>query len=57
VAIKTVAEWFRRDARSPPGFFTRAREGAVVAPIAVLDRLTWGWPWAFVLTGAIGFVW
>ena len=32
--------------------------GAVIAPIAVpWIALTWGWQWAFIATGAIGFAW
>jgi len=59
-AIKTVAEWFPKKERAlATGVFNSgANIGAVVAP-AVVPVLTvsLGWPAAFVLTGAIGFVW
>ena len=32
--------------------------GALVTPLVVpWITLTWGWYWAFVATGAIGFLW
>lgn len=32
--------------------------GAIVAPLLVpWIAIHWGWQWAFILTGAVGFVW
>src|SRR4051794_16088356 len=59
-SIKTVAEWFPRSERAfATGIFNAGTNvGAVVAPIAVpLIAATWGWRAAFILTGAIGFLW
>ncbi|HET7695669.1 MAG TPA: MFS transporter [Vicinamibacterales bacterium] len=59
-SIKTVAEWFPKSERAfATGIFNSGTNiGAIVAPIAVpLLAATWGWRAAFILTGAIGFVW
>lgn len=59
-AIKAVAEWFPKKERAlATGIFNSgANIGAVVAPILVPMILNWyGWQEAFVLTGAIGFIW
>jgi len=59
-AIKAVAEWFPKKERAlATGIFNSgANIGAVVAPVAVPWILgVWGWEMAFILTGAIGFVW
>ena len=59
-SIKTVAEWFPKSERAfATGIFNSGTNiGAVVAPIAVpLIAATWGWRAAFVITGALGFVW
>ena len=59
-AIKTVAEWFpKRERAFATGIFNAGSNiGAVVAPAVVpWIALTWGWQWAFILTGAIGFAW
>ncbi len=59
-AVKTVAEWFPRKERAfATGIFNSgANIGAIVAPALVpLIALTLGWRWAFILTGAVGFVW
>ncbi|MFI5184924.1 MAG: MFS transporter, partial [Vicinamibacteria bacterium] len=59
-SIKTVAEWFPRKERAfATGLFNAGSNlGAIVAPAVVpIITLAYGWPWAFVLTGAIGFVW
>jgi ACS family hexuronate transporter-like MFS transporter len=59
-SIKTVAEWFPRKERAfATGLFNAGSNlGAIVAPAVVpVITLAWGWPWAFVLTGAVGFVW
>jgi len=59
-AIKTIAEWFPKKERAlATGIFNSgANIGAVVAP-AVVPWLTvrFGWPAAFLATGAIGILW
>jgi ACS family hexuronate transporter-like MFS transporter len=59
-AIKTVAEWFPKKERAlATGIFNSGTNvGAIVAPLAVpAIVVAWGWQAAFVITGAIGFVW
>jgi ACS family hexuronate transporter-like MFS transporter len=59
-AIKTVAEWFpKRERALATGIFNGGTNiGAVVTPLVVpWITLTYGWYWAFVVTGAIGFLW
>jgi ACS family hexuronate transporter-like MFS transporter len=59
-AIKTVAEWFPKKERAlATGIFNAGTNvGAVVAPLTVPSiALHLGWEWAFILTGAIGFLW
>lgn len=59
-AIKTVAEWFPKKERAlATGIFNSgANVGAIAAPLTVpFIAEKWGWQWAFVITGAIGFVW
>ncbi len=59
-AIKTVAEWFPKKERAlATGIFNSgANIGAVLAPLTVpFIASLWGWKWAFILTGLIGFVW
>ena len=59
-AIKTVAEWFPKKERAlATGIFNSGTNvGAIVAPIAVpAIVLVWGWQAAFIITGAIGFIW
>jgi ACS family hexuronate transporter-like MFS transporter len=59
-SIKAVAEWFPRKERAlATGLFNSGTNvGALVAPLAVpWITLTWGWEWAFIATGALGFLW
>jgi ACS family hexuronate transporter-like MFS transporter len=59
-AIKTVAEWFPKKERAlATGVFNSGTNiGAIVAPLVVpWLTLQYGWPAAFVATGAIGFLW
>lgn len=59
-AIKTTAEWFPKKERAlATGIFNSgANVGAILAPLTVpWIAVTWGWKWAFILTGVIGFVW
>jgi len=60
VAIKATAEWFPKKERAlATGIFNSgANIGAVVAPIMVPWLLgAYGWQEAFLITGALGFVW
>jgi MFS transporter, ACS family, hexuronate transporter len=59
-AIKTVAEWFpKRERALATGIFNSGTNvGAIIAPLTVpFIAATWGWQWAFILTGLIGFIW
>lgn len=59
-AIKTVAEWFPKKERAlATGLFNSGSNiGAIIAPLTVpLIAALWGWQWAFIITGAIGFFW
>jgi MFS transporter, ACS family, hexuronate transporter len=59
-AIKTVAEWFPQGERAhATGWFNSGSTiGAIAAPVIVTGiTLTMGWQWAFIITGALGFVW
>jgi ACS family hexuronate transporter-like MFS transporter len=59
-AIKTVAEWFPRSERAfATGVFNAGTNiGAVVTPMTVpWITAQFGWYWAFVITGLLGFGW
>ena len=59
-AIKALTEWFPKKERAfATGLFNSgANIGALVAPVLVPIILSiWGWQAAFVITGALGFVW
>ncbi len=59
-AIKATAEWFPKKERAfATGIFNSgANVGAIIAPLSVpLIAERWGWQWAFILTGIIGFFW
>jgi ACS family hexuronate transporter-like MFS transporter len=59
-AIKTTAEWFPKKERAlATGIFNSGSNiGAIIAPLTVPFIATnWGWKWAFIITGALGFVW
>ena len=59
-ALKTVAEWFPVRERSlATGIFNAGTNvGAIVTPLVVpWIALTWGWQWAFIVVGALGFLW
>jgi ACS family hexuronate transporter-like MFS transporter len=59
-AIKTVAEWFPKKERAlATGIFNAGSNvGAIIAPLAVpWLYVTWGWQWAFIMTGALGLIW
>lgn len=59
-SIKAVAEWFpQRERALAAGIFNAGTNmGAILTPLLVpWIALTWGWRWAFVATGALGFLW
>ncbi len=59
-AIKTVAEWFPKKERAFATGFVNAgtNVGAIVAPLTVpWITVRFGWQWAFIATGAVGFLW
>ena len=59
-AIKATAEWFPKKERAlATGIFNSGSNiGAIIAPLTVpLIAEKLGWQWAFILTGAIGFIW
>jgi ACS family hexuronate transporter-like MFS transporter len=59
-SIKTVAEWFPKKERAfATGVFNAGTNvGALATPLLVPVIVgLWGWQWAFILTGAIGFIW
>jgi ACS family hexuronate transporter-like MFS transporter len=59
-ANKTTAEWFPKKERALAfGIFNSGTNvGAILAPMTVpVIALTMGWQWAFILTGAFGFLW
>jgi ACS family hexuronate transporter-like MFS transporter len=59
-SMKTVAEWFPENERAlATGIFNAGTNiGAVVAPLTVpWITIHYGWRWAFLATGALGFAW
>jgi ACS family hexuronate transporter-like MFS transporter len=59
-SIKTVAEWFPKKERAlATGIFNAGTNiGAIITPLVVpWITIQWGWRWAFIATGALGFVW
>ncbi|MGF7078093.1 MFS transporter [Mucilaginibacter sp. UYCu711] len=59
-AIKATAEWFPKKERAfATGIFNSGTNiGAIVAPLTVpFIAAAWGWQWAFIITGATGFIW
>jgi ACS family hexuronate transporter-like MFS transporter len=59
-AIKSTAEWFPKKERAlATGIFNSgANIGAIVAPLSVpFIAANWGWKWAFIITGSLGFIW
>ena len=58
--MKTVAEWFPKKERAlAAGIFNAGTNvGVVLAPLVVpWITIEWGWRWAFIVTGATGFIW
>ncbi|HUI41901.1 MAG TPA: MFS transporter [Terriglobia bacterium] len=59
-SIKTVAEWFPQKERAlATGIFNAGTNaGAIITPLIVpWIAIHWGWRWAFVVTGSLGFLW
>ena len=59
-AIRSIAEWFPKKERAlATGIFNSGTNvGAIVAPVAVPAIVAaWGWQTAFIITGALGFIW
>lgn len=59
-SIKCVAEWFpKRERALATGIFNSGTNiGALTTPLLVpWIAGHWGWKWAFIITGALGFVW
>ncbi len=59
-ANKTIAEWFPKKERAfATGLYNSgANLGAIIAPLTVpYIAKSWGWEWAFILTGAVGLLW
>ena len=59
-SIKTVAEWFpQRERALATGIFNAGTNvGALATPLLVpWIAYRYGWEWAFILTGALGFLW
>ncbi len=59
-SIKTVAEWFPKKERAlATGIFNAGTNvGALITPLTVpWITYHYGWRWAFIATGALGFLW
>lgn len=59
-SVKTVAELFPPSQKAfATGFFNAGSNiGAIVAPLLIpFIAYQFGWQWAFILTGALGFAW
>jgi MFS transporter, ACS family, hexuronate transporter len=59
-SIKSVAEWFPKKERAlATGIFNSGTSvGAILTPLFVpWVAVHWGWRWAFLLTGVLGFAW
>jgi len=59
-AVKTVAEWFPQKERAfATGLFNSGSNiGAITAPVIVTSiTVAYGWEWAFIITGSLGFIW
>src|SRR5580658_6237407 len=59
-SIKCVAEWFPKKERAlATGIFNAGTNiGAIITPLVVRCVVVhWGWRWAFICTGSLGFAW
>lgn len=59
-SIKTTAEWFPRKERAlATGIFNAGTNVGILVAAAMVPPITlaYGWRWAFIVTGVIGFIW
>ncbi len=59
-SVKSIAEWFPKKERAlATGIFNAGTSvGAMITPWLVQRILaSWGWRWAFLITGSLGFAW
>ena len=59
-SIKTVAEWFPKKERAlATGIFNSGTNVAALSTPIVVPMIvaSMGWEWAFIITGALGFLW
>lgn len=59
-SIKTTAEWFPKKERAlATGIFNAGTNVGILVAAAIVPPITlnWGWRWAFIVTGLVGFVW
>lgn len=59
-SIKTTAEWFPKKERAlATGIFNAGTNVGILVAAAIVPPITlnWGWRWAFIITGLVGFVW
>ena len=59
-AIKTTAEWFPKKERAlATGIFNAGTNVGILFAAAIVPPITlnYGWRWAFVVTGLVGFIW
>ena len=57
-AMRASFGYFLQIPQHPGIFNSGSNVGAIVAPLVVpFIALTYGWQWAFILTGLIGFIW
>jgi ACS family hexuronate transporter-like MFS transporter len=59
-AVKATAEWFpKKDRAFATGWFNSGSNiGAITAPFIVAFAYEiYGWEWAFIITGSLGFIW
>ena len=58
--IKTVAEWFPKKERAlATGIFNAGTNVGILFAAAIVPPITlkYGWQWAFIVTGLVGFMW
>lgn len=58
--IKTVAEWFPKKERAlATGIFNAGTNVGILFAAAIVPPITlrFGWQWAFIVTGLVGFIW
>jgi len=58
--VKTVHEWFPpRQRATAVGLFNSGSSlgAALGAPVAAFLTVRYGWRWAFIVTGCLGFIW